>query len=494
MRCNLLLLLIKSFIRSLLFVLFLTSFIKTGHANTLKKVNEKFMHLIKPSSDNDFNTVNFKKMSSFQLNSPLIEQNFNSHANSLLGTQIEINEAIKYALNRNPDISQAISSLAGQNVGIDIAKAGYYPQISGGLTTGDLSSGERGRQLLTLSATQMLYDFGQVKSSVNVEQAKLQVEQANVLIRMDALALDVAQTIVNIQRYIQLKKIAEQQIAGIQRIQEIANLRANAGVASQADPIQAQSYLQAAQSSLIIQQSLLRRYQQHLQTLLGFDVTKKSWVLSNDLVKLSDLYSEPEFNTLPKMIAAQASVEVAKAQKEQARLTRYPTLAVKGTISQAINGKNPNNAKDDGVYSSIMLEATSQFYQGGATASQVKRASYAEEAAKAKVNSVYMDVLDQIRISREQIEDKQRQMQVLTSRQATTVSTRELYQEQYKLGTRTLVDLLNAEQAIHSANSELESARYDIYNSIVQYIEATGRSRQAYDLNNISIQGFKVLP
>ena len=58
-----------------------------------------------------------------------------------------------------------------------------------------------------------------------------------------------------------------------------------------------------------------------------------------------------------------------------------------------------------------MLEATSQFYQGGATASQVKWQSYAEEAAKAKVNSVYMDVLDQIRTSREQIENKQRQMQ-----------------------------------------------------------------------------------
>ncbi len=105
-----------------------------------------------------------------------------------------------------------------------------------------------------------------------------------------------------------------------------------------------------------------------------------------------------------------------------------------------------------------------------------------------------MDVLDQIRTSREQIENKQRQMQVLVSRQATTVRTRELYQEQYKLGTRSLVDLLNAEQAIHSANSELESARYDIYNSIVQYIEATGRSRQAYGLNNISIQGFEVQP
>lgn len=163
----------------------------------------------------------------------------------------------------------------------------------------------------------MLYDFGKVKSGVDVEEAKVQVEQANVLVSVDTLALDVAQTIVNIQRYLQLNKIAEQQIAGIRRIQEIANLRANAGVASQADPIQAQSYLQAAQFALIAQQSLLRQYQQHLRTLLGADVSHTGWIISDDLVKQSDLYGEPEFNTIPKMIAAQAGVEVAKAQNNK---------------------------------------------------------------------------------------------------------------------------------------------------------------------------------
>lgn len=38
--------------------------------------------------------------------------------------------------------------IAGQSASIDVAKAAYYPQISGGITTADLTSGERGRQLL----------------------------------------------------------------------------------------------------------------------------------------------------------------------------------------------------------------------------------------------------------------------------------------------------------------------------------------------------------
>lgn len=314
------------------------------------------------------------------------------------------------------------------------------------------------------------------------------------LIKIDDISLDVAQTIINIQRYQKLIQIANQQISGIRRIQEMADLRANAGISSQADPVQAQSYLQSAQSALIAQQSLLAQYQQHLNTLLGFDVNNVQWAIPDDLVQQSDLYSAPQFNIIPQMIAAQAGIDVARSQKQQTQLSRYPTLSVKGELSQALHGRNPNNDKEGGFDSAIMLEATSQFYQGGATSSQIKAASFAEEAAKAQVNAVYLQVLDQIRTSREQIENKQRQMQVLMSRQATTVRTKELYQEQYKLGTRSLVDLLNAEQAIHGANSELESARYDIYSSIAQYIATTGRSRQAYDLNNIQIQGFEVQP
>jgi adhesin transport system outer membrane protein len=106
-------------------------------------------------------------------------------------------------------------------------------------------------------------------------------------------------------------------VAGIQRILDIANLRANAGISSQADPVQAESYLQSAQSSLIAQQSLLRQYQQRLRTLLGFDVSNKNWMIPENLVQSSDLFRDPEFNTIPKMISAQAEVEVAKSKKNK---------------------------------------------------------------------------------------------------------------------------------------------------------------------------------
>ncbi|UBX53772.1 TolC family protein [Acinetobacter pseudolwoffii] len=422
--------------------------------------------------------------------------------------KMNVVEAIHTAVQRRPEISQSISTLSAQAANIDVAKAAYYPQLSGGVGTGDLTSGERGRQVVSLNATQMLYDFGKVKTNVSIEEARLAEEQARVLVSLDQVALDVADAIVNIKRYQEITKIAEQQIQGIGRIAEIANLRARAGISSQADPIQAQSNLEAAQSNLLVQQTQLRQYQQRLRTLLGFDLSAVEWEIPEHIVAQANLYQDPEFTRIPNMILAQSGVEVARFQKDQARLSRYPSINLKGSLSQAINGRNPNNDEDDGFYNSIMIEASSNFYQGGAARSQARSASYAEEAARsqarsasyaeeaarAQVNTVYLEVLDQVRLIREQIENKQKQMGVLSQRRATTVRTKELYQEQYKLGTRTVVDLLNAEQAIHSAAQEIESARYDIYSAIVQYIQVTGRTRDIYALNRISIQGFEVQP
>jgi len=471
-----------------------------------KKLIESLNQVFKPKENDQYKIVEFKKLSNFSYIDRSTQEALPTVILKSVGSQsisrrlvalekeIDFLSAIRLAIQRNPEISQAIAFLASQNSSIDVAKSQYYPQISGGVSTSDLSSGQRGQQLLSLNATQMLYDFGKTKTSVNIEKAKLLLEQANVLVSIDDIANQVAAAMINIERYKSLSNTAQQQILGIQGILNIANLRANAGISSQADPIQAQSYLESARSNLIAQQLLLKQYQQRLRTLLGFDISNRHWIIPDHLVNAFDLFRDPEFNTIPAMIVARTEVEVVQYQKHQTDLSRYPTLFVKGSLNQAINGVNPNNNKDDGFYSSVMFEASSHFYQGGAISAQTRAVSYAEQAARSKVNAVYMDVLDQIRITREDIKNKQRLIKVLVARQETAVRTRELYQEQYKLGTRSVIDLLNAEIAIHTANSELENARYDIYSNLAHFIKVTGRSRDIYQLNHISIQGIEVQP
>ncbi len=460
-------------------------------ANIVQSSKNQINKLIAPTPDTDIFNVKVSALSHFELDTQKIDElDLASPQYAKKQQNLTLNEAILVAIQRHPDILQSISNLASQSANIDIAKSNYFPQLSGGLKTADLTSTDRDQHLVNFTVRQLVYDFGKIKNSVNIEQARLMAEQANVLVSIDQIAYQVATTIINIQRYQEICRIAQEQVYGVAKIAEITNLRAQAGISSQADPVQALANLESAESNLIVQQTQLRQQQQRLRTLLGFETKQSKWDIPERIIQQSNLYTKPIFNEIPAIMAAYAEIQVAKFRKEEARLTPYPTVNLLGSVNLNTSNLRKNNNADNYV----MLEVNSNLYQGGAVQSQLRAATYAEEAAKARVNSTYLDVLDETRILKEEIDNKQRQLLLLLQRKKTTIRTKELYQEQYKLGTRTAVDLLNAEQAIHSAAQEIENTRFDIYAAISRYIFITGRTRDVYDLNHISIQGFQVQP
>nr|WP_228146128.1 TolC family protein [Acinetobacter sp. ANC 4648] len=485
--------------------------------NYLKNIKNSVQNLIKPQDDQSYKTVQMQELTNFQfepdvrLNElPVIESSIVGQKaslnnlyteglsktvnNAVKNRQLSIDEAVQVAVQRNPAIAETIATLASQNANIDVAKAGYYPQLQAGMNTGDFTGSDKGRQVYTIQANQRLYDFGKVESSVSTQKNKLTVEQANVLGSIDDIATQTARAILRILRYQATVKIAQDQVVGVSRLYEIARLRANAGISSNADPVQAQSYVEYSKSYLIAQQNFLRQEQQKLKTLLGFDVERAHFIIPDELVSKSGLYDVPTMNTIPAMIAAQAEIAVAKSQKKQTELSRYPTISLVGSLNKALNGRNPNTGIENDSDSSIAISMSSNFYQGGAVASQVKSAGFAEQAARSKLNAIYLNILDSTRTARENIENTNKQISVLQNREQSTAKTRELYEEQYKLGKRSILDLLSSEQSYHSSRAERESARYDIYDTVAVYIHVTGKSRDVYHLNNTKIQGFEIQP
>lgn len=331
-------------------------------------IQQSIGSLIRPKTDESFSTVQFSQLSNFQVEpDPIYQQLPVVGASTEVGAtafstatnhaevqgRLSLQDAVQIAVKRNPVISQALANLAAQNANIDVAKAQYYPQLQAGLNTGDFTSSDRGRQLYTIEANQLLYDFGKVKSSVDTQKNKLEAEQANVLLNIDEISTETARSIIAVLRYRVLLNIAQDQVKGVSRLHEIARLRSEAGISSYADPVQAQSYVEYAKTYLLTQQNKLRQEEQKLRTLLGFDVSRTEFIIHDEFLKKSDLYRAPQLNAIPSMIAAQAEIEVAKSQKKQTELSRYPTVSLTASLNQALNGKNPNTGKKDDTDSSI---------------------------------------------------------------------------------------------------------------------------------------------
>ncbi|RYZ84621.1 MAG: hypothetical protein EOO68_31345, partial [Moraxellaceae bacterium] len=150
----------------------------------------------------------------------------NTTQNSPDMTSLDLIRAVQLAVNRHPSIAQTLSELAQGYSQVDVAKAGYWPQVQAGVSTGRIGTSESGRQLLSVNATQMLYDFGKVSSRVDVARATVDRQKAVVLQQIDDIARQTAEAVINVRRYQELQAIAEQQVRGVARILEITQLRA----------------------------------------------------------------------------------------------------------------------------------------------------------------------------------------------------------------------------------------------------------------------------
>ncbi|RIV84146.1 hypothetical protein D2V17_12065 [Aurantiacibacter xanthus] len=81
----------------------------------------------------------------------------------------------------------------------------------------------------------------------------------------------------------------------------------------------------------------------------------------------------------------------------------------------------------------------------------------------------------------------------LARRYSTMERTRELYRLQYlELGTRTLVDLLNADQELSQIRFDEINARYDLARLAVVCLHSGGRLREALGLTGEDLRGVRL--
>ncbi len=409
---------------------------------------------------------------------------------------LELTQAVRQAVSRHPSITDAIATLSQQSGGVAIARAGYFPKLQmglGGGTNNGSSSSDNGT-LASASVSQMLYDFGKVSGAVSRSEAEVRRQQSTVLKQIDSIAQQTADAVVMLHRYQALEEIARNQVEAVEKVFGLSQLRANAGLSTKADPIQAESRVDSARANLLQVTYSYTQWRERLRTLLGGPVPKVIAPLPEKLVSTLRLDTAPDAGLLPDVLIAQADRRAAVALLEVANAQRYPTVSLDASINKALGGNNPSTAQHNGTYHTVMLNLSSVLYQGGAINGQIRAATAAEEAARQRIEVAQLNASDVTRSIREQAAGAQARIGVLAARKRSILAARDLYREQYTLGTRSILDLLNAEQEIHQAAADEESVLHDFWQSRIAYVGATGQSREFYGLNNTNVQGMELLP
>ncbi|WXL25155.1 TolC family protein [Ectopseudomonas mendocina] len=396
--------------------------------------------------------------------------------------------AVQAAVSTYPSIRSAMATLAQQSNSMDVARAGYYPSVKAGVSGGRQGNVGNGR-VFSVNASQMLYDFGKVGSEVSHAKAGVQRQYAQVLMVVDDVARQTAQAVIEVRRF-QLQEIAaRKQIDALADLLKVAQARVSLGASNQADPVQAGSRLDAAESTLLSIRTQLQQWRSKLRKLVHEPLPTSISVLPEPELRQAVEVIQPDFNQVPQMQVAQLELEMARAQLGKAKAQQLPTISVSAGVDQ--NMGDMRNTQSDHDYN-LMLNFTNSLFEGGALRAQERAAGHAINSAQEHVEDVSLDLKDKWQSLSEQITGLQSRLPMLTARKQSITETRRLYREQYlSLGTRSLLDLLNAEQEIFQAEVEHQNAIHDLLQARLDYVLATGQMRDVFNLTGLSLSGIE---
>lgn len=405
------------------------------------------------------------------------------------GAGLSLEQAVRAAAETHPSVRNVARKVQQASEGIAAARAGYYPQVSGGI--GSQLSNQNVRpydsrkvHTASVSVSQMLYDFGKVDSQVGQARASADASRAQVLLTVDDLASETAQAWLEMYRQQALGEIARDQLKGVQALAELTQERARKGASSRSDVEQASSRVEAARTQLVDTQTELRRWSVSLMYLTG---ARSPSTIVGTVPPILETACNAGMTTAepPAVRLAQAQREEAEAALRAADAQLMPTVSLDGSISRGLNARS-RLAGESGVGATVELNFSAPLYEGGGNQARQRAAAHALSAADAALDRARLVVQQELEDARSQLRGSAQRLPVLEARVQSIRSTRDLYLEQYlQLGTRSLLDLLNAEQEYHTVRFDQAKSIHDQYRLGLQCLYNTDRLRTAFGLDDL---------
>lgn len=387
-----------------------------------------------------------------------------------LQAQLTIKEAILRAFARNPKIAQAAAQIRVGKANLEEAQSAWFPQVS--------LQGNAGRSHRTDSAgslnnngsggvtlRQLLYDFGKTGGSIDEQHNLSDAYRYDLYNTLNEVGMQTLQYYLQVKRYQALAQAARNNIVSLKGVQDMADLRAEAGLSSQSDGLQAQSRIAGLNATLATYEAQMRTAQAALSVLTG--------VVADSLPDLPESLMQQKINlqSLPyeqsfAVRSAQSKQLAAQDRIRQARAQHWPTLSVQAGRTRY---ENENSSYWD---DQVQLVVDAPIYQGGAVSARVDAAEGDRASTQAAVEASKLDINQRASTAWADLTGAQQRQQAGEAQMQSANRARGVYRDEYRLSKRSLNDLLSIEQDVFQAESSTIVARYDAWDAAVRYAGA----------------------
>lgn len=407
-------------------------------------------------------------------------------------------ESYERALSYDSGIASALATLEAQEAGSDVTRSALLPQIGAFAEANhtdfepDNGQGDSYRALnYGVQLTQPLFR-ADAWFQYDASQFLTEAAQAQYNLAQQQLILDVATAYFNVLRAQDFLTTAEATEAAIQRQYEQAQERFDVGLIAITEVYEARASYDDAKSQRIAANNDLNVAREQLARLTG--------EYAEDLENLRENFPlgrpEPmnptawETTALEQNWSIQAALfqlSASKADLDVAKAGHLPTLDLVASYGENdLSGANNIERQQTGTQGVIGLELNVPLYMGGGTQAGVRQQRSLVTVAEQDLNTVRRDVQVNTRslflTVNNNIESASALEQTIVSRRSALDATR----AGYEVGTRNIVEVLDAERAYYVALRDYANARYDYVINTLQLKQAAGTlsPQDLIELNN----------
>ncbi len=391
-----------------------------------------------------------------------------------------LTDAMAQAYLTNPALAAQRASMRATDEQVAQANAAWRPSmsLSTGVTTSYTSNGTAAQSTnspsLTLSVSQPLYRGGRIEAGIDQAEAsvlgaraRLRTSEQSVL----ASVVDAYMGVLRDQAVLQLNTNSEQVFQG-----ELAAARNRfqLGAATSTDVATAESRLSNASATRIQAEGAFRTSLSNFERIVG--VAPSNMATPESLLVLPNSLEEAiaiALNESPTVLTAFYSEAAAQASVRSANGARLPTVSLSASTSRRApdwpEWAPPTFASSIGVSVSVPL------YQSGGEFSSIRSAQENLTASRLTLEDARRTARQSVTQSWQGLATARAQILARGDQVRASESALRGFRQEYEVGARTLLEVLNAEQDLLNARVSLVTSRRDEVVASYGLLSAMGR-------------------
>ncbi len=289
------------------------------------------------------------------------------------------------------------------------------------------------------------------------------------------VALAVQSAYLGVLRARDAREVSREAVLSLKAYLDLAKARFEAGTAAQFDVLRAQTELAAAEQRLISAENAVRLAEVGLASVMGVRLPP-----ALELQAPPDVRSEaPEaedaveaaLKNRTELASAEAVIRAAERGVHIARAGLRPGLQVSANYNY--NGNTtifqPRTFTADAV-----VAVSIPIFDNGVTRGKVEEAEAGVEAARARKERVALNVRQEVEQAVSSVENARKRLEVAEATLREASEAFRLAKVRYESGVGLLVETTDAQVAYTAAQTNVVSAKYDLYLAQVQLARALG--------------------